>query len=56
MSARWQRWMRKMSMVAEYMERPNACVGTVGRLGSAFCIVSTNMCLVKHTLCRGEVE
>jgi hypothetical protein len=30
MSARWQRWMRKMSMVAEYMERPDACVGRSG--------------------------
>ena len=26
------------------------------RLSSAFCIVSTNMCFVKHTLGRSEVH
>ena len=43
----------KMSMVAEiYGSCVHACVG-LGRgvrSGSAFCIVSTNMCFVKHTL------
>jgi hypothetical protein len=49
----------KMSMVAEiYGSRVHACVVLGGRVrsGSAFCLVSTNMCLVKHTLrCMNEM-
>lgn len=48
----------KMSMVAEiYGGCVHACVVLRGvRSGSAFCIVNTNMCFVKHTLgCMNEM-